>query len=491
LRNDCIEKRLVSDSFVQDLSSTAAIPSAVFPDSLADIDREILLLRHLEELTNQEISIITGISPQGVSTGTWRQFTNLHMHITMYGYLPPAKESQHMPDNLDLVPDGLSPVTSDVGTTWDVLEAVAGRFLEGRRRLLNPPIEDYARLCRDRADAIRKVFPILLQLEQEKDNSESRRRNENFPRSLPITRLGSYQLKGETNRSATSIVYSAVHVPTATLVIITVVPWKANTVPRLQLQFERETTVARRLMQPGIMPVLNVGCDNGYFFFVTPYSRGTDGAALIKHFSAAGAQRSRRIEHGEHGDWATFSHIGTQLAVALSYAHERGTLHNEIPPGNVFVSRSANARLQNFRHEQCAQTKLRDEFNSNAPVVPLYVAPECLKGTRDERSDIYSLGATLLIMATQSATAETQPLRQTAARSWTKSRRFLRRDGDSMPRCFSLVLQKAMAAAPARRYRSAAEFVAALRSVDATLTDRAGKPVGVGSRVRTWASRLC
>jgi RNA polymerase sigma-70 factor (ECF subfamily) len=65
---DVIQKRLKPEYEGTDRLPLTSAPSAAFLQSLADLDREILLLRHFEELTNQETSIITGISPQGVST---------------------------------------------------------------------------------------------------------------------------------------------------------------------------------------------------------------------------------------------------------------------------------------------------------------------------------------------------------------------------------------------------------------------------------------
>jgi serine/threonine protein kinase len=288
-------------------------------------------------------------------------------------------------------------------------------------------------------------------------------------------------------RTATTIAYRAVHAHTAAPVTITVVPWKADDVPRLRLQLERQTAIARRLQHPGIMPVLHVGCDEGYFFYVTPANTGLDGAALMTRY-AGGAEHWGRVVRG---DWATFARLGVQLGDALNYSHQMGTLHNDIRPGNVFVSRSANARLHNFQLEQCAQTALRKDFDHNAPMVPLYVAPECRTGDRDERSDIYSLGATLLIMTTQSSTTDLNPVRRTVGTSRTNSRRLLRREEKNVPRCFSQVLQKAMSADPAKRFQSAAGFAAALDNVHTTLTERTREPVGLRRRGRTWASRLC
>jgi eukaryotic-like serine/threonine-protein kinase len=203
-----------------------------------------------------------------------------------------------MPEHAELVLDGLSTVTTNVDRSRDALEIIASRFLEDHRRLLNPQIEDYARLHRTQAASIRKVFPVLRGLDRKREIATARVRQEQFPHSLPITRLGQYQLESETHRTATTIVYRAIHTRSAGPVIVTVLPWKAADVPRLRLQFERETAIAKRLLHPGIMPVLDVCCDDGYFFFVTPSIAGIDGAALMARFSA-GAQRWRCISRDD------------------------------------------------------------------------------------------------------------------------------------------------------------------------------------------------
>ncbi|MCP4782049.1 MAG: serine/threonine protein kinase [Fuerstiella sp.] len=394
-----------------------------------------------------------------------------------------------MPDHADhaeLVLDGLRTVTSDVNRDRDTLEVIASQFLEDHRRLLNPSIEDYACFHRDQADSIRKVFPVLLDLERNTDAAAARVRDEQFPHSLPIRKLAQYQLETETHRTAKTIVYRARDMNTTDTVSVTVLPWKADDVPRLHLQLARETAIARRLKHPGIVPVLDVGCDGGYFFYVTPLISGIDGAALMERFSG-GAQRWGRIVRG---DWETFARIGSQLAGALHYAHQMGTLHNDIRPDSIFFSRSANACLQNFRLEQCAQTTSRAGCDENDAEAAPYMPPESFEGCRDERSDVYSLGTTLLMLATQSSTADTKPSHQTGSSTWSTPRRFLRWRVGGMPRCLANVLQKATAADPDKRFQSAARFASALKHVDTTLTERARKSVGVREHVRIWTSRL-
>ena len=111
-----------------------------------------------------------------------------------------------MRENTDLVLDGLSTVTTNVDKNRDALEIIASRFLEDHRRLLNPQIEDYARLHRAQAASIPKVFPILPGLKRKRDIATARFRQEQFPHSLPISRLGQYQLESEIHRTTTTIV---------------------------------------------------------------------------------------------------------------------------------------------------------------------------------------------------------------------------------------------------------------------------------------------
>lgn len=96
--------------------------------------------------------------------------------------------------------------------------------------------------------------------------------------------------------------------------------------------------------------------------------------------------------------------LGTQLAGALSYAHERGVLHRDIKPDNVLISQYGRPLLVDFNlsldPHQIAGTSAGMFGGSLA-----YMSPEHLDAFNpihettaeavDERSDLYSLGVTL------------------------------------------------------------------------------------------------
>jgi serine/threonine protein kinase len=98
--------------------------------------------------------------------------------------------------------------------------------------------------------------------------------------------------------------------------------------------------------------------------------------------------------------------FGVQIAGAVAAAHQNGVIHRDLKPENIFVTRECGVKVLDFGLARMAVISNNESTQSmeqqGALVGTLaYMAPEQIDpGVDDERSDIYSLGAVLYVMAT-------------------------------------------------------------------------------------------
>jgi len=85
-----------------------------------------------------------------------------------------------------------------------------------------------------------------------------------------------------------------------------------------------------------------------------------------------------------------------QVCAGLAYAHERGVIHQDVKPGNIFIQPDGRVKLVDFGLACPPGT-----IDFCLPGTVFYMSPEQVEGgSVDERSDIYSLGITAYEMIT-------------------------------------------------------------------------------------------
>lgn len=139
--------------------------------------------------------------------------------------------------------------------------------------------------------------------------------------------------------------------------------------------FMAEARRVARLKHPGIVPVHDVGRDNGNVFIVSEFVEGGNLSDHIKHNKVSSEQAVR---------WTA------EIAEALEYAHSNGVIHRDIKPANILIDHHGRALLADFGIAQSAT-----KSGQFAPSIGTlrYMAPEQLEGKEvDARSDVYSLG---------------------------------------------------------------------------------------------------
>jgi serine/threonine protein kinase/Flp pilus assembly protein TadD len=153
--------------------------------------------------------------------------------------------------------------------------------------------------------------------------------------------------------------------------------------------------------------------------------------------------------------------IGQDLCAALAAVHGSGLLHRDIKAQNVMRESGGRTVLMDFGTGE----ELKDDTGTPRMAgTPLYVAPEVFRGEAAiVQSDLYSLGVLLFYLVTGKYPVTAPSIEQLARAHARAQKRRLRDVRADLPSSFVQVVERALDADPAKRFRTAGEMEAALR----------------------------
>jgi serine/threonine protein kinase len=186
--------------------------------------------------------------------------------------------------------------------------------------------------------------------------------------------IAGYRIEGVAGRGGWSVVYRAAELASGRTVAVKAIAHEHAGVPELRARFRQERKVASALDHANVIPLLASG----------------DGYIVMRWVEAA------RLRDLVPVDAARAARIAVQVGDALDALHAAGYVHRDVKPGNVLVAPGGHAYLTDFG--------LAKPIDEDAGLTDVgrwlgtvdYAAPEQIRGqATDQRSDVYSLGATL------------------------------------------------------------------------------------------------
>jgi len=201
-----------------------------------------------------------------------------------------------------------------------------------------------------------------------------------------VSQLGHYRIDSELAHSNICTVYRGFEASLGRPVLIKKLHPQMAREDDIRNRFEREAQACAQVKHENIVDI--------YGYYAEP-----DQTMLVLEF-VDGPSLAELVAAGEHIPWKPALAILHGVLKGLAYAHSKSVIHRDIKPDNILISKQGKVKISDFG---LATLEDAPKLTRQGMVVgtPAYMPPEQITGsTIDQRSDIFSLGATFYELLT-------------------------------------------------------------------------------------------
>ncbi|HEY6952790.1 MAG TPA: serine/threonine-protein kinase [Bacteroidota bacterium] len=255
-------------------------------------------------------------------------------------------------------------------------------------------------------------------------------------------------LEEKLSESSTTAVFRAYQTALHRTVLVKVLHKHLANDTDIQARFAREARACALLHSPHIVQVYDLTEVDG-----TP--------AIVMEF-VRGKSLKQLLENGQPLPFELVRTVAVSVLQGLDVAHAHGVIHRDLKPGNILVAESGTVKITDFGLATLASSA---SVTNEGMVLgtPAYMSPEQIRGeTLDGRTDFFSLGATLVEMATGKKIFDGSSYAECTRKIAGFREEALADLVASMPEEFRQFLRRLMAQARESRFPSAREALAAL-----------------------------
>ncbi|HEU4409808.1 MAG TPA: serine/threonine-protein kinase, partial [Polyangiaceae bacterium] len=269
---------------------------------------------------------------------------------------------------------------------------------------------------------------------------------------------GRYRVTAVLGEGGMGTVYEAEHLVIGRPVALKVLHPDFGRESEAVRRFRHEARAAGSIGHPNICEIYDVGeLDDGSPFLVMERLHGETLADRIGRETAL--------------PLADVVDVALQVLRALAAAHEKGIVHRDVKPDNIFLAERVGyaplVKLLDFGiSKNAALDDLRMTRTGAVMGTPYYMAPEQARGEIiDARIDLYAVGAVLYESLTGQRPFEANELAELLRQVLFEAPRPPRALRPSLPEPFELVVRRALAKERTERYQTAQELMAALAAL--------------------------
>jgi len=276
---------------------------------------------------------------------------------------------------------------------------------------------------------------------------------------LPVgtTLAGKYLLRRVLGVGGMGVVYAAQHSFTGRHCAVKVLHKDHSTIPGYAERFLREARAAAEIGHVSVCDVYDAG-------------EGPDGSLYIVLQLLEGRDLSQAMERKDLSV-PEIVEIGIQTLEGLQAAHERGIIHRDVKPENVFLARDekGNLRVKLLDFGVAKNVRRRGSlYNTQRGHVvgtPYYMAPEQAGGdATDRRADIWSTGAMLFHALAGEPPFDADNYNKLILKLLSQKPPSLAERTEGLPEWLIAMVDGALRRDPAERWQSAAQMAEGLKN---------------------------
>ncbi len=273
------------------------------------------------------------------------------------------------------------------------------------------------------------------------------------------TRLGPYEILAPLGAGGMGEVYRARDTRLGREVAVKVLPADVADDACALARFEGEARAVAALSHPNILDLHDVGKEDGISYVVTELLQGETLRELLCR--------------GPLSPQMAFD-FGLQVARGLAAAHEKGVIHRDVKPENLFVTSDGGIKILDFGLAKRTELGKRDDVTS-APTASKrtepglvvgtlgYMSPEQVKGIAvDHRSDVFSFGAVLYEMLSGRRAFKRDTAAETTAAILRDQPPSLPDSGVGIAPALNRLVERCLEKSVEQRFQSARDIVFAL-----------------------------
>jgi regulation of enolase protein 1 (concanavalin A-like superfamily) len=224
--------------------------------------------------------------------------------------------------------------------------------------------------------------------------------------------------------------------------------------PGIAQRFTREARATAAIKHDHIVTIYQVGQENGLPYLSMEYLMGMSLAQWLNRGHIPSVDLALRI--------------GREIALGLSAAHQRGLIHRDIKPGNIWLEApSGRVKILDFGMARSVREDVEITRSGTVMGSPAYMAPEQARGEAvGSGSDLFGLGCVMYRLCTGHLPFEGETVMAVLTALSTTMPRPPRDWREELPPALSELVLRLLAKDPAHRPESAEAVVKEIRSIE-------------------------